>query len=196
MNDNPWGGYDDLDQFGNEANPEAAFRPTLETLANGEYDFEIVDAVLTHVNQKRVCRVGLKILSLNRVVEHTYWIGTLHGMNGFLAELKTLQFDAHRWGSREGQIPLSTVLPEVMTKLPGLKIHAVKTSNTGSDGKVYPRLSITGRLSGAPMPPSSPKSNGGKQTSTSPSKPKQQSQPNFDNDAPSSNSSDLADIPF
>lgn len=152
--------FSDLDSLGAEYRPEHAFRPGTDTLANGDYDFEVVDAKLDMVGNNRVCRVGLKVNAGGRLVEHTYWLNRKEGINAFGAEMATLGFPAHQWGDGPDRVPLSKAIPECVVKLVGVKFRGTKTSRKdtrpGKQDVVYHDLHVSGRIQGAPMPPISP----------------------------------------
>jgi len=138
----PAGGYDgsrpggpgddlsDLDSFGGSYEAKGAFRPNIDSLANADYDFEIVDAKLDRINTDRILRIGLRT-SAGKVVEWTHWLNRQEGVNRLGAELVVLGFDADRWGPQHNR-PLSVELPKAVLKLPGRKFRATKTSRNGS----------------------------------------------------------------
>jgi hypothetical protein len=156
--DLPENDFADLDSFGGEYKPQAAFRPNLETLPNGEYDCEVVEATLDKINNDRIIRVALRV-GPGRVVEHLYWLNKQEGINRLGAELCVLGFDADRWGPAYNR-PLSVELPKVVAKLKGMKFRAAKTSRKdnrpGYQDRVYHDLHISCRLDGRPMPPLAP----------------------------------------
>lgn len=149
-------GFDDLDGFGDEYRPQAGFRPGIETLASGDYDFEIIDACLDRArNNDRIVKLGLQT-SAGRVVEHTYWLNKQESVNRFGADMAVLGFPAQTWGK---QVPLSKAIPECVARLKGVKFRATKTARDGTGlnaGKVYHDLYISCRIDGRPMPPLQP----------------------------------------
>lgn len=146
-----YGEYDDLASFDNNFTPQAMYRPGLDVLSDGDYDFTITDAVLDRAkNGQRILKLGLRT-HLGGTVERTYWLTTQETMNRLGADLLLLGFPANTWGA--GKKSLGTELPACVEKLPGIKFRGVKRAKPGSDGKTYHELYISGRISGAPMPP-------------------------------------------
>lgn len=158
MNSNgSWNSYADLDAYGAQAAPEHAFRPGIDTLANGDYEFEVENAALDQINSMRVMRLNLKVLPAARQVEQVYWLNRQEGVNGLLAEMAALGFPAHTWGSGPGKTPLSVAIPDCVGRLRGVRFRGSKTSRPGKQGgQSYHDLHISGRLGGAPMPPVTP----------------------------------------
>jgi hypothetical protein len=147
--------FAELDQWGDEARPEYAFRPGLDTVNPGDYDFEIVDAKMDRIKNMPVIRVGLRLLNAGgRQVEQVYWLNAQAGVNAFLADMAALSFPAAKWGNGQGQVQLSVAIPELMPKLVGVKFRAMKATEQGSDTskKPFHKLYINGRISGTPMP--------------------------------------------
>lgn len=166
MADNPWAdhagssSFDDLDSFGAGYQPQAGFRPGADTLADGDYDCEIVDAALDFIKGDRVLRLGLRT-SIGRVVEYLYWLNRQEAVNRLGADLCVLGFDADRWGSANNR-PLSVELPKAVAKLKGVRFRATKSSRQGSGlnaARTFHDLYINCRLDGRPMPPLTPPAN-------------------------------------
>lgn len=159
---NPWaeqqqsGGDDfsDLDSFGGQYKPEAAFRPGLDAIVNGPVDCEIVSATLerTAKSGDRVCRLVIRVVG-GITVDWTQFLTQQSGMNRFCADLAALGFDADKWNT-PGR-PLSAEVPKAVARLAGIKFRAVKTSREYQN-KVYHDLQINGRIDGRPMPPLTP----------------------------------------
>lgn len=163
---NPWTNqqpddFSDFDNYGEQFKPKHAFRAGLDTLSNGDYDFEITDAALDRTtNGTRICRLGLKT-SQGRQVESTYWLNKQQEFNKFGADVALLGFPSEKWG-QPGH-PLSKVIPETVAKLQGLKFRATKSSRQDSrpgNTTMYHELHIACRLDGRPMPPLTPPVNG------------------------------------
>lgn len=150
--------FGDLDNYGGDYVPQAAFRPGLETLANGEYDFEFAEAKLDKIKGDTVLRASLKVNG-GRTVEYLWWLNKNEAVNRFGADMVTLGFDADRWGPAHGR-PLSREIPAVAAKLRGVKFRGVKASRPRTDfltkqptGEHWHDLHIGCRIDGRPMPP-------------------------------------------
>jgi hypothetical protein len=142
------GDYSWLDARANDFKPEHAIRPGLEALADGDYDFEIVDAVLTTSHSgKDIINLGLSPNG-GSAIQHTYWLE--NQLNAFGADCLTLGFQADKWGK---QVPLSQAIPETLGKLIGVRFRGKKVTKASKDaGKVWHNLHINSRISGRPMP--------------------------------------------
>ena len=153
--------FGDLDDFGGAYKPETAFRRSIDTLADGPYDFQIVSAALerTQQTQDRICRIVLQVIG-GPTVEWTEWLNNERAVCGFGADMAALGFPAHTWGAGPGKVPLSKAIPECVGKLPGIKFRAQKTSRKdtrpGMGDKVYHNLAISCRIEGRPMPAATP----------------------------------------
>lgn len=144
--------FSTLDFFGNEAVPQHMFRTKADTLPNGAYEFEIVDATLDRINADDVCRLGLR--TGGATFEHVHWLNKQPGVNGFLAEMAALGFPSNTWGNRPGQTPLSQAIPDCVCQLPGKRFHAIKSSRQSNDTppKTYHEVRATGVVGGRSMP--------------------------------------------
>lgn len=135
--------YDDLNEFEGEFVPQPAIRAGLDSLPDGVYDFEIVDAELTKAqNGDRICCLGLRN-NLGVLVQHTYWLTRQVAIN-------RMGYDFEILGQPIGQ-PLSETIPAAVRKLPGTKFRGTKSSRfvPGTNGKkdaTYHDLSISGRV--------------------------------------------------
>lgn len=163
MND-PFGpeSYDYLDSYENEYKPEHAVRPRLETLADGDYEFTILDAAIVHLVNKPVLRAGLKVEG-GGIIEHTWWHDSQDKFNAMAADLLSLGFPADKWG--KGGIPVKQGFPDAVAKMPGIRFKGAKRTERPTEGtyagKVFHKLYISGRVSGKPMPgPAAEFSNG------------------------------------
>lgn len=149
--------YDDLASFDDDYKPEKPFRPGIDTLADGDYEMEIVEANLAHASTgDRVLNLDLRVNG-GTVVQHTYWLKTQAGMNSLGADLCTLGFDANKWGKTGGK-SIKEALPESVKKLPGIRFKCTKKRRDGSGanaGKVYHDIYINARISGRSMPAAS-----------------------------------------
>ena len=135
--------YDDLDGYGDDFSPQPAIRPGLETLPDGSYEFEVLDAELTKSqNGNRICNLGLRANG-GAVVQHTYWLNNQTKVNRMGYDFGVLGFEV--------SAPLSQTIPAAVRQLPGVKFRGVKTSRT-YEGKLYHDLHVSVRTGGTPMP--------------------------------------------
>lgn len=130
--------------------------PGLEALPGGSYDFEIEAAEFTRTlySKELILRWLLRVLSGERAglrVEHAYFFRRQQQVDVLGAHLCTLGFDADKWKPQAGR-RFSDELPKAVPKMPGIRFHARKETESGSDGKTYHVLYLNARLSGVPMP--------------------------------------------
>jgi hypothetical protein len=159
--------YEDLAWFDEQYKPEASkFRPGLETLPDGSYDFEIVDAEIKKSAKKqvRILELGLKVNG-GAVVQHAYFLDTVEKMNRLGGDLCVLGIPADKWG-KAGGVSVAVGLPEAVRQLPGIKFRGAKDHNTpnaapGQTPKTFHNLRILCRVAGTPAPvPAGPNGNG------------------------------------
>lgn len=165
-NNQPWPNeYADLDAYGQEAAPKHAWRLRIDNVPDGAYDCEIVEALLETRSGHRVCGVTLKMGSME--IEYTYWLNKQEGINAFLAEMGALGFPTANYGSRPGQTPLSQAIPQLVSRLKGIKFRGTKSSRKGKaetpipgrerkEPPTYHDLRIMARIAGNPMPGQAP----------------------------------------
>ena len=132
--------YDDLGEFDGEFSPQPAIRPGLDTLPDGSYEFEVLDAELTRAqNGDRICNLGLRA-NKSAVVQHTYWLNKQTNIN-------RMGYDFGVLGLEIGA-PLNETIPAAVAQLAGIKFKGVKTSRT-YQSKLYHDLHISSRVGGA-----------------------------------------------
>jgi hypothetical protein len=150
--------FDDLNQWGKEFVPERSFDPDFDCLANGDYDFQILEAELTKAsNDDRVLNLALQPSNGPRV-RYTYWLNKQEAINSLGADLAILGFDSDRWG-KQGGPSLAQALPAAVARLSGIKFRGHKSSREGTGqykGRVFHSLQIVSRIDGRPMPPAAP----------------------------------------
>lgn len=168
-NDHPFGNdppdtYEDLAWFDQEYKPEASkFRPGLETLPDGPYDFEVTDAELKKSarQQMRILELGLKVNG-GAVIQHAYFLDTQDQMNRLGADLCVLGIPADKWG-KAGGVSVAVGLPQAVKQLPGIRFRGSKDHNTteardGGQPKTFHNLRVLCRAGGTPPP--APPANG------------------------------------
>lgn len=168
--------YSFLDSFGAEYKPESSFRPGLNTLADGVYDFEVLSASLdrTPKSGDNICRVALRVLG-GGVVEWTHFLKNQRAINNLCATLSALGFDAEKWGPAYNR-PLSVEIPRAVDRLKGIRFRAAKEtrreSKPGAADTLYHDLHVSGRVDGRtmpPLPPPVPHANGSGRPAPAPS---------------------------
>ena len=140
----------ELSRFDGEYKPEGSNRRAgLEALADGAYEFVILDAQLTRTDKSReaILRFELRVLngpSGNGLeVEHVYFFRTQAAVNRLGADLVALGLPADRWGNQ-----FSRQLPGAIASLAGRKFRATKDTSPGDD-RTFHNLRILGLLAQA-----------------------------------------------
>lgn len=132
----------DFSSFDDDFTPQPAIRPDIKMLADGAYDFEVLDAQLTRAqNGDTICELGLKVSG--GVIQHTYWLNKQTNVNRMGYDFGVLGYPV--------SAPLSESIPAAVAQLPGTKFRGVKSSRT-YEGKLYHDLAVSTRLGGTPMP--------------------------------------------
>ena len=131
--------FSDLGGYEEDFAPQPAIRPGIDTLPNGSYDFEILDAELTRAqNNDRICNLGLK--AGGAVVQHTYWLNKQMNVNRMGYDFGVLGFTV--------EPPLNETIPAAVRSLPGVKFRGVKSSRE-YQGKTYHDLHVSVRIGAA-----------------------------------------------
>lgn len=116
--------------FSTEA-PGGDRRPGVESLADGDYDFEIRSATLEMLSDKPVLRLGLQVAEGGggvRMLDHLFWIDSQVKANIVGAFLVGLGIPADQW--RE----FSEELPGAVAILRGITFVGTKKTNQSKDG--------------------------------------------------------------
>lgn len=154
----------DLDTFGAQAAPQRMVTPGLESIPDGDHDFEVIAATLGKAAGHTVARCELRVLTANgRTIEYTWWLNRQESVNAFLADMVSLGYPAQGWGSGPAKTPLSQAIPQAMTKLQGVRFRATKATRhvpakpaangmPAKEAATYRDLHISGRIAGTPMP--------------------------------------------
>ena len=120
-------GYDELAAFDNDFNPSVGGqRPGIETLPDGDYDFEVTSAELTRTEKSNelILRVGLRVGG--KVVEHAYFFRTQTGVDILGGDLCTLGFDSDQW--KPPHRPFSRELVAAVPRMVGLRFRGRKVT--------------------------------------------------------------------
>lgn len=146
--------FDELKQFDQDFKPEPRNLPGLESLPNGDYDFEVVSAVLERTEKTKdlILRVGLKVLNTGGLIENTYFFRNQQAVDILGSDLCTLGFDTLNW--KPPARPFSQELVQAVPKLPGRKFRGKKVTkeNAKDPAKPFHNLYVNSLLSSAPAP--------------------------------------------
>lgn len=133
----------DFSSFDDDFDPQPAIRPGIDTLPDGSYVFEVLDAELTRArNGDSICQLGLQVVG-GGVVQQTYWLNKQSAVNRMGYDFGVLGLTV--------AAPLSETIPAAVAKLPGIKFRGTKTSRT-YEGKLYHDLNVSARVGAKPMP--------------------------------------------
>lgn len=157
--------FAELDQYGKDAAPQHAFAAGLELIPDGDHDCVFEDAEIINRGGHTMVRCDVVFPSLNRTIEHCYWLNRQEAVNAFLAEMAALGHQSHTWGSAPGKTPLSVAIPACVASLAGTRFRATKTTRVvppkpdaygqaAEKEKTYRDLRIQSRVSGSAMPTS------------------------------------------
>jgi len=116
--------------FSTEA-PGGDRRPGVESLEDGDYDFEIRSATLEMLSGDPVLRLGLQVASGGggvRMLDHLFWINSQVKANIVGAFLVGLGIPADQWEQ------FSKELPKVVGTLRGMRFVGTKKTNQSKDG--------------------------------------------------------------
>jgi hypothetical protein len=121
----------DFDSGFSTETPGGDRRPGVESLADGDYDFEIRSATLELLADKPVLRLGLQVAEGGggvRMLDHLFWIDSQVKANIVGAFLVGLGIPADQWRQ------FSQELPRVVGTLRGMRFVGTKKTNTSKDG--------------------------------------------------------------
>jgi hypothetical protein len=151
---------DELARFNDEFAPETGRLLGLESLQDGDYDFQITEAELTRTLKTRdlILRLTLSVHggpADGRAVEHVYFLTKQEKVNRLGGDLLLLGFDADKWTPQHGR-NFAAEVGRTVASLRGLCFRGHKSSNQDGNGKVWHNLNISARLADRPMPSMSP----------------------------------------
>jgi hypothetical protein len=138
------------------------FRPGLEAIADGSYDFTILTADLSRTPKTNdlILRWELRVEQTAQVVERSYFFRRQEDVDRLGGDLSVLGFDVGLW--KAPARPFSKELPKAVVQLPGRRFKGTKKANPGKDdpSKIYQNLYVNARLpdaaAGSLPPPSTP----------------------------------------
>lgn len=148
--------FPELGVYESNFNPSAGGgrRPGLDTLPDGDYDFEIASAELTRTEKtnEAIFRMELRVLG-GGVVEHAYFFRTQMSVDILGGDLCTLGFDADQW--KPPHRPLVRELLAAAPRLAGIRFRGKKVTNPDKKdaSKKYANLYVNQRLSADAPPP-------------------------------------------
>jgi hypothetical protein len=137
--------YPELEAFDQDFAPTPGRRPGLESIADGDHDFEITAAELTRTEK------SLRVDG-SSVVEHAYFFRNQTAVDILGSDLCTLGFDADQW--KPPARPFSRELPDAIARLVGVRFRGKKktSSNPKDPSKPYTNLYVNQRLDASAPP--------------------------------------------
>jgi len=146
--------FDELKQFDADFKPEPRNLPGLGSLPDGDYDFEVVSAVLERTEKTKdlILRLGLKVIGTGGLIENAYFFRNQQAVDILGSDLCTLGFDTLDW--KPPARPFSQELVQAVPKLPGRKFRGKKVTkpNDRDPAKPFHNLYVNSLLSSAPGP--------------------------------------------
>lgn len=141
----------ELERYNEGYRPEQGIRPSLESIPDGDYTFDIMDAELIRSMKAKdpVLRLGLRVDG-GAIVERGYPLTSQEMCNRLGADLVALGFSEF-----DGPKDFSKKVGAAIPKLKGVRFRARKHTDRKGD-KVYTNLFILGRVAAgqkAPPPP-------------------------------------------
>lgn len=139
--------YDEFD----DAKPSTG--STLETLPDGEYEFEIKSVADVKRDKGGKISFHLEVISAplqGAEVDFERFITSQETMGFFLADLKRLGFDCDNWKAGTSRTN-SSEIPKALAVCPGMRFKGKKVTNE-KGGKQYHNLYINERLPGDGKP--------------------------------------------
>src|SRR5688500_6456877 len=99
---------EELSRFNDEFAPDTGRRLGVESLPDGDYDLQILEAELTRTEKKRdpILRLALRILdgpAADREIERAYFLTSQDGVNRLGGDLLLLGFDVGKWTPQHGR---------------------------------------------------------------------------------------------
>jgi hypothetical protein len=144
---------EDIFRFDGDFHADAGIRPGVEAMPVGAYDLEVLDCDLTRAKTTAldpILEIQVRVLAgptpqqAGFAYSWTHWLVRQEDVNRLGGALCTLGFAA------EVNAPtgFSRALPDILTRLPGLRFRARKTERRG-DSKVFHNLVVDGLISPA-----------------------------------------------
>jgi hypothetical protein len=139
---------DDLiDGFAQEFDPTSNRKLNLESLSDGEYTLQVIDATLDRVQSTgaAVLRWTLKVMDgascQGAMVEKVNFFSSQAGVNALGADLSMLGVDCKSW--KANGIPLGRGIVDALPTLRGVVfVGRKRTSVNQSSGKTYHNLNV------------------------------------------------------
>jgi len=139
---------DDLiNTFGEEFDPSSNRKLQPESMTDGEYTLQVVDAQLDRIASTgaAVLRWTLKVLDgpscKDAQVEKVNFFASQAGVNALGADLQLLGINCREW--REKNIPLGRGIVEALPRLIGVVyVGRKRTSTNSTNGKVYHNINV------------------------------------------------------
>lgn len=137
----------DLDAYGDGFTPQQPgnFKPGLDALADGSYDFTILNAALelTPKQNIRICRAEFRVEQTGQIVERSWFLNNQEKVDQFGGDLAVLGFPVGTW---KGQ--LGVEIPKAVVQLAGRRFKGTKVTapNKQDANKPWHNLYINARL--------------------------------------------------
>lgn len=140
----------DLEQFDDAFAPKQGITNGLEALADGAYDFTILNANISTTKNSgtTILRLEIKCEQLGSIVEKPYFMTGQEQIDRLGGDLATLGFPAGTWNKEHGK-KFSVEMAKAIDQLPGLRFKGTKKTNPNKSdpSKPYHNLYIN-----APLP--------------------------------------------
>jgi hypothetical protein len=146
--------FSDLEQFDSAFTPQQSgnFKPGLDALADGIYDFTILASNLdrTPKSNDLIIRVELRVEQTAQVVEFAYFLRDQAQADRLGGDLSILGFPVGTWTPKHGK-KFSEELPKAVGQMRGLRFKAQKKANPSKNDpqKIYQNLYLQAKLSNA-----------------------------------------------
>ena len=148
--------FPELQQFDAEFKPGTIKRPGLDSLADGDHDFEILGCELarTEKTNEAILRMLLQVRG-GSTIEKVYFFRNQQAVDMLATDLCTLGIDADKWQAPAR--PFSAELAKALPRLVGVRFRGKKVTleNPKDISKPYHNLYINQRLGegSTPLPP-------------------------------------------
>lgn len=146
-------GYEELEAFDKDFAPSGARRPGLDSIADGDHDFEVLSAELvrTEKSNELILRLDLRVDG-GGAIQHAYFFRNQTAVDILGSDLCTLGFDADQW--KPPARPFSKELQLAVPRLAGIRFRGKKVTkpNTKDPSKPHANLYVNQRLDASAPP--------------------------------------------
>lgn len=146
-----------LAKFNGKVEPQTRTQyPSLENLADGNYDLTILSATIKEIRSSgdHVLECECRVEQTNQTVPLSWWIETDEQLARALGDFGTLGYAVATWG-KPGGVPFEKAIPEMVATLRGKRFKGTKktSANKNKPEKPYHNLYVNSAL-----PPADPNS--------------------------------------